>query len=86
MEDNLDINTPKLEFENKHPNNDWYGGIALIVGVIAFIGLWIYAISEWGLLIGLAIGWLPAIIGAVIIAFLWPVIALIIGYILLQGR
>ncbi len=51
---------------------------AKITGFIFFIGLWIYAFSEWGFLVGLAIGWLPALIGAAVAAFLWPLIALII--------
>lgn len=58
---------------------------AWIIGIITFISIWIYALSEWGLLIGLVIGWLPAIIGAVIIGFLWPIILFIILIGLLFG-
>jgi hypothetical protein len=57
--------------------NTYYGG-AVITGIIAFIGIWIYAISQWGLLFGLLFGWLPAIIGGFIAGVLWPLIAIII--------
>ena len=40
-------------------------------GFLAFIGIWLYSISEWGLLIGLMVGWFPAIIGAVVLGILW---------------
>jgi hypothetical protein len=57
-----------------------------VTGVIFFIGLWIYAFSEWGFLIGLAIGWLPALIGALIAAYLWPlIVALVIIALLAIG-
>jgi hypothetical protein len=51
---------------------------ALIAGIIIFIGVWIYAIVSWGFLIGIAIGWLPALISAVIGGFIWPLIILIL--------
>lgn len=57
---------------------DIYEWGKIITGVIAFFSIWIYAFATWGFLIGLAIGWLPALIGAGIIAFLWPLIALVI--------
>jgi hypothetical protein len=49
----------------------WIG--VRIVGVVTFISIWIYAFFSWGFLIGLGIGWLPAIIGAAMIGFLWPI-------------
>lgn len=55
----------------------------IITGVILFIGIWIYAFAKWGFLIGLAIGWLPAIIGAFLLSFLWPLFALAIIAIIL---
>jgi len=51
----------------------WQVG-AVITGIIAFFGIWIYSFVSWGFLIGLMIGWLPAIIGAFIIGALWPLI------------
>lgn len=59
------------------------GGI--LVGIAAFIGTFIYALDEWGLLLGLMFGWIPAIIGALIIGFLWPLFALIIGFFIITG-
>lgn len=47
-----------------------------ITGIIVFFGIWIYAFVSWGFLIGLAIGWLPALIGGFIAGLLWPLIAL----------
>jgi len=54
----------------------WLG--AIITGIIFFIGLWVYAMTTWGLLLGLLIGWIPAVIGAALAALLWPVIVLIV--------
>jgi len=59
-----------------------YSTWAVITGVIFFIGLWIYAISQWGLLFGLLFGWLPALIGGFIAGILWPLVAIVIGIIL----
>jgi hypothetical protein len=56
---------------------------AIITGIIAFFIIWIYAFSSWGFLIGLAAGWIPAIIGGFIIGLLWPLILiLLIGIII----
>ena len=41
-------------------------------GTITFLGIWLYAILSWGLLIGLIAGWLSAIIGGVVLGLLWP--------------
>ncbi len=57
-------------------DNNWYKIGAIITGVISFFVIWIYSFFAWGFLIGLAIGWLPAIIGAGILALLWPLVAL----------
>ncbi len=57
-----------------------YTVIAFIVGILAFFAIWIYSFFSWGFLIGLAIGWLPALIGGLIIGVLWPLI--LIGIIL----
>jgi len=54
-----------------------YGVGAIITGVIVFFGIWIYSFASWGFLIGLMIGWLPAIIGAFIAGVLWPLILLV---------
>ncbi len=59
----------------------WIG--ACVVGVITFFSIWFYAFASWGFLIGLAIGWLPAIIGAVIGALIWPLVVLVGGWLLI---
>ncbi|MDO8468225.1 MAG: hypothetical protein Q7S29_00505 [Candidatus Peribacter sp.] len=48
--------------------------VAIIVGLLTFIGVWIYALFSWGFLIGLAIGWLPALIAAWVAGLLWPLV------------
>lgn len=54
-----------------------------IVGIPVFLGVWIYSMFAWGFLIGLAIGWLPALIAAFILGFLWPLVlvAILLGVI-----
>ena len=42
------------------------------------LGVWIYAIASWGFLVGIAIGWLPAIIAAFIAGLLWPLVVLVV--------
>ena len=54
---------------------------AWITGILTFIVCWIYAISAYGFLLGVGLGWLPSGIVAVIAAYLWPL--LLIGIILL---
>lgn len=53
---------------------------AIISGIIGAIAIFIYALTSWGILFGLIFGWIPAIIGGVIIGFLWPAI---VGFIIL---
>ena len=58
-----------------------------IVGALSFIGIWIYALATWGLLLGLMLGWIPALIGGAILGFLWPLVVLaIIGIIILINK
>jgi len=55
-----------------------------IVGVLAFAAIWLYALFSWGLLLGLMIGWIPALIGGFILGWLWPLVVLaVIGLIIL---
>ena len=51
--------------------------MAYFIGSVVFIGVWIYAIVSWGFLIGIAIGWVPALIAGAIAGFLWPLAILI---------
>lgn len=60
-------------------NQGSYEIIAKIVAVPVFIGVWIYCIFAYGFLLGVGLGWLPAMIVAVIAGFLWPIILLAIG-------
>lgn len=75
------MSTDMIKINNKFDWNGLWGSLYVIVGVligvVSFFGIWIYAFNEWGLLVGLAIGWLPAIIGAFIIGFTWPLIVCI---------
>lgn len=50
------------------------GGI--VTAIIGFVLIWLYSIAAWGLLFGLLFGWLPAVIGAVVLGVLWPLVAL----------
>jgi hypothetical protein len=55
-----------------------------IVGVLSFAAIWIYALASWGLLLGLMFGWIPALIGGVILGYLWPLVVIaVIGLIIL---
>ena len=45
-----------------------------LVFLCVFLGAWVYCISEYGFLLGVGLGWLPAGIAALIIAALWPLI------------
>ena len=45
-----------------------------IVGVLSFICIWFYSFFAWGFLIGLILGWLPALIGGFLFGFLWPLV------------
>lgn len=75
--------------QSKNDNNDWYWVGAVITGLLVFAGVWIYAIAQWGFLLGIMFGWIPAIIAAFIAGLLWPLLALIIlfvvGYILMNS-
>lgn len=66
-------------------NSEWYSTIGFIVGILTFIGVWIYAMGQWGFLIGIMAGWIPAAIAAVIAGFVWPLAALVLGWLLLTS-
>jgi hypothetical protein len=55
---------------------------AWITGSIVFVCVWIFALAEWGFLIGIALGWIPALIAGFIGGLLWPLIVLVICVIL----
>jgi hypothetical protein len=58
-----------------------------ITAVITFIAAWIYCIVTYGFLLGVGLGWLPAIITAIVAGALWPLLGLIallgLGFLLL---
>jgi len=60
-------------------DNRWYWIGYYITGVLIFIGTWIYAIASYGFLIGVAFGWFPAAIVALLLSFAWPLLALLLG-------
>jgi hypothetical protein len=66
--------------------SDGYYAMAGIVGFITFVVIWIYALVSWGFLLGLFLGWIPALIGGVIIGYLWPVFGLLLLWIFLAAR
>lgn len=63
---------------NQNRNDVDYGFWAVITGILAFIAIWIYAIIQWGLLLGLMFGWLPALIGGFVLGLLWPLVVLLL--------
>jgi len=48
-----------------------------ITAVITFLTAWIYCIVSYGFLLGVGLGWLPAIITAIVAGALWPLVALL---------
>ena len=72
----------KSYFERGH----WF------VGLVMFVGLWIYCIAAYGSLLSVGLGWLPSLIVAVlpVLAYfsamlLWRPVTLIFGFVLLLG-
>lgn len=81
-EDIVKIYQSILQEEQKHSSGDgcsmgYFIGV-LIAGILIFFATWIYSFSEWGFLLGLLFGWLPATIGALIGGFLWPLLLLLL--------
>lgn len=55
--------------------------MAFLVGGIVGLGIWAYAIFSLGLIMGVMIGWIPALIGGSVAGFLWPLTVLgILGF------
>ena len=59
---------------------------AALTGPATFLGIWIYCAVTYGLLLGLGLGWIPALMLALVVAvatiFLWPVAAIVILYVI----
>ena len=47
---------------------------AFITGFITFLVSWVYCTAMYGFLFGFGLGWLPSIILAYIVGFLWPLV------------
>jgi len=54
-----------------------------VVGIIAAIIAWIYAIATYGFFLGLGLGWIPSIIIGAVVGLLWPL--LVVGGLILLG-
>lgn len=52
--------------------NENYGVYGFLTGCVVFAIVWVYALFQWGVLIGLVVGWLPALIAAIIFGAIWP--------------
>lgn len=50
-----------------------YWRITNLFFLVFFTGSWIYWLTQYGLVVGLIIGWLPAALIAAILAPLWPI-------------
>lgn len=65
------------------------GWISVIVSIVVLIGCWLYSISEWGWLLGIAFGWIPSLIIALMAAFIsyfiWWLLLVIILFAIVKG-
>lgn len=64
---------------------DVYSLGVVIVGVIVFIGAWIYCIFTYGFLLGVGLGWLPAMITGGLAGIFWPILAIGIAVLYFMG-
>ena len=51
---------------------DYFGWPFRIAWIISFLGLYALLVRQFGVLAGLSMGWAPAMIGATILAVIWP--------------
>lgn len=58
-----------------------YGIGGAIIAFLTFVGCWIYAVSEWGFLLGFGLGWIPSFFIAAIAGAVGPTL-LLLGIIL----
>ncbi|HEC66875.1 MAG TPA: hypothetical protein ENI23_16490 [bacterium] len=56
-----------------------------VVGIILFIGVWLSSMEEWGFLLGVLFGWIPALIVAVIGGILWPFLLVLMIAVIFMG-
>lgn len=77
--------------ESENDNRETFLRWAIIIGILVFAGVWIYAMSEWGFLFGIIFGWIPALIAGVVGGFvlggiltvILPWIGYIIGFVII---
>lgn len=62
------------ESYDSYQANDIYEKVSTVVGVLVFIGCWIYSIFNFGWFLGISLGWIPSLIIAFFAAILWPII------------
>ena len=74
------------DIEWMNSDNMWYVIPAFIVGILSFAGIWLYAMNEWGFLLGILFGWMPALIGGIIAGFLWPILVPFIAFVFFVTR
>jgi len=55
---------------------DGYRALSYIIGLVAGVITWLYAIATWGFLLGVGFGWIPAVLVGIVVGFLWPIAAL----------
>jgi hypothetical protein len=66
-----------------------FGAFAFLIGGGTFLACWGYAIAAYGWFLGLAFGWVPSAIIAVITVVLSPLIilgAIVVGFIYLANN
>ena len=56
-----------------------YKAIAVIFGLLAFIGAFIYCIDAYGFLLGAGVGWIPSLIFGVLVGIFWPIVLVAIA-------
>ena len=57
---------------------EWYEGGRGVFAIVVFIGCWIYCAARYGFLWGVGFGWLPSMIVAALVTYLWPLFLIVI--------
>jgi len=60
--------------------------VTFLVGLGTFCYSWWWAFEHWGWLLGIAFGWLPALIVAVLAGALWPLGLALLALLYLSSR
>ena len=69
--------TPQRWYESEWLGRVYVNG-GLTVGFFTFAISYIYCIATYGFLFGLGLGWLPSLILATIVGFVWPLLAALV--------